>query len=356
MGLPQKIQPPAVTDDPACRFYYTTVEAWDAMYEACSQAQTSIEFEQYILLDDDVGARFLDLFAAKAASGVKIRLLLDNIGSMGIESSPRLKKIIEAGGKVEFYNRMRIFNLFFPSTWYPRNHSKTMLIDDQVAFVGGVCLSEEMRTWHDLHMRLAGDVIQDIKAAFSGLPTRTTDKSFRYILSRPRLRHNPLYEELLLMTKQARSSIRMVSPYVILPWRLRRALYKAIARGVDVRIMLSEKTDVPLADYVTRSYFPKLLRKGVKFYLYTPTMLHAKYVVIDDAWATIGSTNMDYLSLQHNREANVIVRNRDSIATLRAHFDEDLDFCSPVTDEYCRTLPLYQRVIGWLGRPFKRVL
>lgn len=340
-------------------FYYRTSDAWEAMYADCQKAETSIEFEQYILLDDEAGRPFLELFAEKARAGVKVSLLLDPIGSLGIAQTDSFKKIIEAGGKIDFYNRMGIANLFLPDTWYPRNHSKTLLIDEQVGYVGSVCIAETMRDWKDFHVRFTGGLAKDVAHALRNRSQHAempNDKPFRYIFSRPHHRHNPLYEELLIQIFQARKEICLVSPYFLMPRRLRRSLFAAAARGVKVHVMISEKTDVKIADFVTRSYFRKLLKHGVRISLYTDGMLHAKYVAIDNDWATIGSTNMDYLSLLHNREANILIRDPATVEKIQAHFLEDLRECQEVTLEYCRRIPILQRMAGILGRPLKRIL
>ncbi len=343
-------------------FYYKTSDAWQAMYDDCLLAEKSIEFEQYILLDDGAGHRFLELFAEKARAGVKIRLLLDPIGSLGVESSESFKKIIAAGGDIKFYNRLGIVNLFFPGTWYPRNHTKTLLIDGKVGFVGSVCLSEEMRDWNDFHMRFEGALCREVEEAFkiSQVGSQTSyediDAQFRYKFSQPHRHHNPLYEELLIEIFKAQKEICLVSPYFLPPRRLRKALFAAIKRGVKVKIMISEKTDVRIADFVSRTYFRSLLRHGARIFLYSGQMLHSKYAAIDQSWATIGSSNMDYLSLLHNREANVLVREPETVTAVQNHFKDDLKSCQEVTLEYCRKIPLHQRVAGWMGRPLKRIL
>lgn len=348
----------------SCDFYYKTSDAWDAMYQDCLEARHSIQFEQYILIDDEVGSRFLDLFAEKAKSGVRVRLLLDSIGSRGVDSSVLIKRIHDAGGEVTFYNPMGLSNLFVPSSWCPRNHAKTLLIDEEIGYIGSACIEQEMADWNDLHMRFTGDLAKEVKKAFDNPvhqkifnPLKeNSSKPFRYAVSFPHLGRNPFYRDLLNAIHQAQRSVYLTTPYFLPPWRLRRALFKAHKRGVDVRVMMSEKTDVPIADYVARSYFRKLLRKGVKLFLYKDQMLHAKYVVIDDNWATIGSSNMDYLSLLSNREANVIIRDKETVSIMKAHYEDELSHCMKVTKQFCRDMPLYDKIMGWLGRPIKRIL
>ena len=344
-------------------FFYKTCEAWDAMFTDCASAEHSIEFEQYILMDDLAGRRFLELFIEKAQAGVLVRLLLDPVGSLGLESSEIFKRLIESGVRVKFYNPLKWINIFLPDTWHPRNHTKTLVIDERVGYVGSVCLHEEMRDWNDLHVRFEGELVQDVQRALHSKENRNwlDAKSrrhliFRYELSRPHRNRNPLYEELLQEIYAAKDEIVLTSPYFLAPWRLRHALYTAINRGVKVKIMISESTDVRIADFVTRTYFRNLLRHGIRIYLFKEGMMHAKYAAVDTTWATIGSMNMDYLSLLHNREGNILIKDVKTVKIIQDHFSDDLNKCTEVTADYCRNIPWHHLAVGWLIRPLKRMI
>lgn len=353
--------------------YVTPREAWDAMYDDCLKARNTIDFEQYILKDDEAGLRFLDLFRDKAQKGVQIRLILDRIGSRTLYSSEIVKTILEAGGYVHFYNKLNILNLFLPHTWFPRNHSKLMLVDGNTAYVGSVCISKEMADWRDLHARIEGPVTKDIQIYFN----HAWDKRFRhwrkqhtkkmranlqahheltFVAAQSRFRTNALYKELLRQIRQAKECVYLVTPYFLPPFLLRHALFHAAARGVEIKIMMSAESDVPVADYVSQSYFHKFNRLGLKILLYKPTVVHAKYAVIDNKWATLGSTNMDYLSLHRNREANIIVRDTNVIEKLRLRFQEDEKDCFLADQDYCDNRSIYSRMAGILARPLKRFL
>lgn len=350
-------------------FYYRTSEIWDAMYADCIAAQTSIEFEQYIIMDDRAGGRFLDLFAQKAAEGVKVRLLFDGVGSRGILFSPQLDKIRKAGGEVHFYNPLHSYRVLNPRRWLPRSHVKTMLIDGRIAHTGSACLWEIMEHWHELHCRFTGNAVNDVVRHFSSIwETEKKDEKIKgtepadmnmptgYAVSAPALHTNPIYKQLLMQIRAAQSSVRLVTPYFLPPHRLRRALINAARRGVKVEILMSAKTDVPLADHVSHSYFPGLLRHGIQLFLYPSQVLHAKYAIIDDTWATVGSTNMDYLSLLKNREANLIIRDAAALAKLRDGSDVYMRDAARADMTFVQGIPWTQRLAGYLGRFMKEVL
>ncbi len=346
---------------------YTAVpDIWEAMYAACADAQRSIEFQQYILADDKIGRRFLALLADKARAGVDVRVMVDSIGSRDLFLSPAFAALRQAGARTYFYNPIRLLT---PSLWLPRNHTKILLVDGVVCYTGSVCIWDDTAGWHDLQVRLTGPVIAEVQRDFSRLwaqagrervPTISNGHAqrgaFFYLVSQFGPAPNRIYRELLRAMRNAKKSILIVTPYFLPPWLLRRAMRRAARRGVEVRVMVSENSDVAIADHVSHSYYPRLLRHGVRIFHYQKGVMHAKYVVIDDDWATIGSVNMDFLSLLRNREANVFMTDPAAVALVRADFEACLQACREVDMDYYRSLPWWQRVQGRLGRYLKRIL
>ncbi|MDP9196208.1 MAG: phosphatidylserine/phosphatidylglycerophosphate/cardiolipin synthase family protein [Pseudomonadota bacterium] len=352
------------------KFCKTPRETWDTMLADCRTARVSIEMEQYIVADDPVGRTFLELFLQKLKEGVAVRLLLDRIGSREVFGSDLVQNIVRAGGLVEFYNPPGLMHLFRPALWFPRNHTKTLLVDSEIAWIGGVCLDQDMADWRDTQVRFTGPAIDQVVAHFSrrraGWRTRfrrLVNPQFRpaglpveYIMHRPQLGLNPIYRELMKAIHGAKQSVSLVTPYFLAPFGLRRALAQAARRGVRVSIMMPAASDVPLADCVSHSWFPWMYRKGIRIFLYQGTVLHAKYAVVDDTWATVGSTNLDYLSLRRNREANIVIHDPAIVATLQGHYEEDLAHCAEAGRDYWRSLPLLYRILGYAGRSLRKLL
>ncbi|MGD9650485.1 MAG: phosphatidylserine/phosphatidylglycerophosphate/cardiolipin synthase family protein [Dongiaceae bacterium] len=362
---------PASDNATQLQFYLTSGEAWEAMYRDCEAAAATIDFEQYILQDDGIGKRFLNLFIAKAKEGVKVRLILDKVGARKLYRSVAVNELEKQGGQVEFYNPIGVLNLFFPKTWFPRTHMKTVIIDSKTAYLGGVCFADEMCDWRDTQLRINGKMVKDIEEDFTaiwrrvkeGIKTRPRPypplhEPLRYVASRPlsRAHPSPLYTELLLKIRQAKKRVYLVSPYFLPPWRLRRHLRAAIKRGVEVRIIMGGKTDSSFTDHVSHSYFPRWLGLGMHLHLYRKNVMHAKYSIIDDDWATIGSTNMDYLSLLRNREGNIVTCDPALIAELLAHFKNDLSHSIEANWAFWRKIPRRHKIIGYLGRSLKKIM
>jgi cardiolipin synthase A/B len=329
---------------PELEVYAQTAAIWEAMYADCARAEKSIVLEQYIMGADESGRRFMELFIAKAKEGVAVRLLLDAIGSCDLLLSPALARLREAGGIVDFYNPVGLKSVFLPLTWLPRNHAKTLIVDDAVFYSGSACVRDDMASWRDLQLRLSTTLL------------RRPGGAFTHVVSSFGMRANPIYREILRAVREARASIRIVTPYFLPPWLLRRALRQAVKRGVEVQVVVSEDSDVPIAEYVSRSYYPPLLAAGVRIFHYQASFLHSKYVVVDEGWATVGSTNIDYLSLLRNRESNIFTTSPEAVALLLEDFADCMDGSREVGMAYVRRLPLWQRVLGRMGRVIRRIL
>ncbi len=335
--------------DTQIEFFTCTADTWDAMYRDCAGATRSIYFEQYLLNNDEAGQRFLTLFRDKAREGVDVRILLDGIGSRNSYDIPVIQEIREAGGRVDFYNKLSWRHALNPKTWLPRNHCKTMIIDARITYIGGVCVSAEMQDWHDMHVRLAGELprLMPISTEYFE-PGAHGNDDFEFVISRNREESHVIYRLLLDEIDRSQKSIVLVTPYFFPTRRLRKALARAAMRDVAVTIMISKETDIPFGTFISRSYFPSLIRRGIRIIFYDKDVIHAKYALIDDRWATLGSTNFDYLSLVHNQEANIIIRHQPTIDRLRAIYDADAATCLPVDRRHGFLLMLLKPIIHYV--------
>ena len=346
-------------------FFTTTLSAWEAMLDDCARAQQSIYFEQYILSNDDWGNRFLNLFLEKAKQGVKVTLVFDFIGSLDIFKSPIIKDIRKYGGHVRFYRPLSLKHLFRPHKWFPRTHLKCMIIDAQTGYLGSGCVAKRMEDWRDTYMRFNGALVKEMMREFRIDPIPSTalqsngtweNDGFDFQLNKPRLFSNPVYKDLLKHIHQAENHICIVTPYFIAPRKLAADLLKAARKGVKVTVMSSRETDVLLADLAARSDYLKYINNNIDIYLYQPAILHAKYAIVDGRWATMGSTNIDYLSLHQNRESNVAMTNMQAISELQQHFDIDLKDCMKVDEAYCRERPWLEKIAGTGAKLLKKML
>ena len=340
----------------------STGESWKVLYADCVAAQHSIQMEHYILADDEEGKRFLKLFCQKAQQGKEIKLMLDKIGSRTVFYSKWPEKLRKAGAVVEFFNPVGWRDLFSPRRWFPRDHCKTALIDGRIAYLGSACIDMNMKLWRDTQIRLKGAITTQFARAFRRL-WRNPEQAEYHSSGKDGLQlvigralHTSFYKELLFRLKNAKKEIYLVGPYFMPSLKFRLVIKAAARKDLNVNVIVTGPTDVLLADCVGQTYFRTLLKSGVKIFVYKPTVLHAKYLVIDDDWASVGSLNFDYLSFFHNRESSLIVTDTTKVAELKSHALMDLEKSKSYTMKDWKERPFLYKIIGILGRPIKRLL
>lgn len=349
--------------------YLSPREAWDAMYQDCLHAEQSIEMEQYILENDPVGQRFVKLFINKALQGVKVFLLCDRYGSASFYGSALIQQLRDSGAMVCFYRDITLVDYLRPKRLFPRTHIKTLLVDSQIAYTGGVCIAERMKDWRDTQIRITGPVVTRVRELFDHTKllvrrqrrprvARVIERNgeFFYLQSNPVLSWHVIYKELVQAISLAQKYVYITTPFFAPNRRFRNLLRRAPAKGVKVMLLVPEQSDVLLADWMFLSYAQRLLKAGVRVFRYQRGVVHSKTVVIDDKWATIGSTNMDVLSFFCNREANLVTQNPDAVDELKQQFLLDLQNSHEMTLEDIANEPFYKTAIGYLLRSVKSLL
>ena len=339
------------------------------MFQDCEKATQSIELEQYIIANDSLGQKFLKLFIEKAKQGIKVFVICDYYGSQSLAHSGHVKELRAVGGQFYFYHSLGVLRHLWPKKWFPRTHVKTLLVDSAIAYTGGVCLAERMRNWRDTQIRITGPATAQVKRAFDDIENAFTHQKsakiknkkyisdeFTYLQSSPVSLSHRIYRELIWALGSAGNHIYVSTAFFAPNRRFRRTLIKAQARGVKVILLGPIKSDVILADWLCLSYASSLLKAGVKIYRYQQPVLHNKTVVIDNRWATVGSTNMDILSFFLNRESNLIIKNSDAIAELKQQFFNDLQQSEELTLEQLKKRALWVKIIGYLARIVKSFL
>lgn len=319
------------------KLYSNTQEAWDAMYADCEKAKESIDCEMFVFVLDKIGTRFINLFIKKAQEGVRVRLLLDMVGSYFIYVSNLPEELQRFGIEVIFFNPIspwRITN--FTSNFF-RDHKKLLIIDHQIVHTGGVNIGDYMKLWRDSNVRLQGELAEEASFIFArmwriveqkkNLPFKKSSvyvKNFAFCTNSPHLHQRFIYNELIAEIRNAKKYVYLTTAYFVPDIRLLRVLRLAAKRGVDVRILLPWSSDYKSVDLSAQSFFTLLLKAGVKIYRYCGPMLHAKTAVVDRDWATIGSFNLDSRGLMFNYELNVVSNSHDFAFELQETFIKDL--------------------------------
>lgn len=343
--------------------YHSSTDAWLALSKACQHAKTSIDFEEYIIRDDSVGSALLAIFMAKARQGVRVRLLLDAFGSRRLHKRKAVTDLYEAGVQVIFYRPINFVQHIIPSLGLPRDHAKALHIDGSVSYIGSMCVAAHMMGWRDTLMVLEGHAAMRSQLDFNRVWAREAlNLEYRpcvdvhkdcpvtdtYAAQIPELGITGIIDILVAKVAEAKQNILIATPYFYPPRKLREALKSAHARGVVVTLMLASKTDIPLADTVTRGLAGHWSRFGFEVLFYQPQVLHAKYAMIDNNWATIGSCNFDLLSLHYNREANVVLREPNHVRQFVSQCKHDLSNCLP-TPATNASPNVWDKAVGQFG-------
>jgi cardiolipin synthase len=318
------------------------------MLGAIRQAKSRIFFETFIWKGDEVGRAFKTALIEAADRGVKVYVVYDEFANLVVPRSFfKLPKNIA----------VRPHPLIASGFRFPRNsgrdHRKLLVVDDLVAFLGGYNIGSLYATdWRDTHARLTGDIVWDVQNAFvdywnlftgrrrQALPdfgTRSWQHNIRIHRNIPRNMVYPIRGMYLEAIDRAAHHIYLTHAYLIPDEDMLTALIRAAARGVDVRIIVPAESNHIVADWLSRGYYGQLLRGGVRLLLYQGAMVHAKTATIDGQWSTIGTANIDRLSLLGNYEINMEVFNPDVARQMEEIFHVD----SSNTVEL--TLPEWQR-------------
>ena len=346
---------------------------YKSMYAAIRDAKDHINMETYSIEDDEVGRRFAAVLIAKQKTGVQVNFIYDSIGSNNTPTE-FFQSLRDSGIKVLEFNPL---NPLTPrKKWQVgRDHRKLLVVDGQIAFVGGVNISsvyssgsfrskpptKDNQPWRDTHLRLEGPVVSEFQRLFLATWERQNGeplapKTFfpgighkgnevvRALSSSPDDPFNPIYITLLSAINNAETYAYITNAYFVPDPRLLAALEHAARRNVDVRLLLPSKTDSVLVFYASRSYYDELLSAGVKIYEREDAVLHAKTALIDGVWSTVGSTNLDWLSAELNQEINAVVLGQEFGAQMKAMFDKDIESSRLVTLEKWRERSISTRL------------
>ena len=339
------------------------VQFYPAMLAAISDARHYILFEQYIMSSGHEADRFIEALAAAVERGVEVYIQLDHFGIRHLTESDR-ECMQQYGIRLAFFNPA-----YFPHIrrGLPRNHRKLIIVDGQVCFTGGYCISNEyapaadseVPAWHDVVVRIEGPVISDWQILFTenwrdltGQPPDLPDivapsaagtQTGLVTTSRPR-RPKGLKRMFIRHMRHSRERAWIATAYFIPSRKILRMLRRAVSRGVDVRLLLPGSiNDHPAVRFAGRRYYRYLLRNGVRIFEFQPRFMHAKVYLCDD-WASVGSCNMDRWNLHWNLEANQEVHDAVFATRVAALFEADF------SDSHEITLP------EWLRRPWHECL
>jgi cardiolipin synthase A/B len=349
-------------------------ETFPAMLEAIRSARSTVDLLAFQMGTGDVVEEFADALCERARAGVRVRLLLDAVGSRWLARA-QVAAMRRAGVDVEYFRPVHSWRVWEHDN---RTHRKVLVVDSEVGFAGGVNTSQEWTGdgqdpdhWRDTHLRIQGPAVDGLVAAFStdwadaNRPITELDSEFpeqeqvgdsvvQVVRGSDGTGWSDIANVLAALLTLAKRRVRITSAYFAPDETFVNLLCEAGHRGVDVEVLLpGTNADQRFVQLAAEAQFEKLLDAGVRVWSYQPTMIHAKIVLVDDLVACVGSANFDRRSMKLNHEVEVVVLDPDVVAVLDRHFDEDVERSVAIDPERWSQRALPQRVAELVVRPLR---
>jgi len=362
----------------AVRLLRNGLETFPAWLEAIEAARSRISLEMYIFSDDAIGRKFADALSHAARRGVEVRLLYDFVGCRDTPTE-FFDRMRAHGVHVIVYHRYRFWR---PRFWalLRRNHRKTLVCDGRIAFAGGlniandwVSLADGGGDWHDAVIQVEGPAVASIEAIFLRTWNRRAKKWARLdparvtppapagdtalvVISNSELRERfAIRRAALHAVRESKQRVYLANPYFVPDRGVLRALQRAAARGVDVRLLLPRESDSTILDLAARAVFGPLLAAGVRIWQ-SRAVVHTKVLSVDDTFVSIGSYNFDHRSLAYNLEMVVNVVDQRASADVIAMLESDMADSEELTREGYSGRPLLVRLLERLAYAFRKWL
>ena len=351
---------------------------YQAMFKAIDDARDHINLESFIFEDDETGRKFAGRLLQKQSEGVQVHLIYDSVGSL---NTPAVffQQLRDQGIQVVEFNPINPLQNRNEWGLTHRDHRKILVVDGKLAIIGGVNISKvyssspRMRVknakppihWRDTDIQVEGPAVAELQKLFLDTwlqqkgPAVAGSRYFpalkeqgkalvRVVGSTPGESNRVPFVVYVSAISFAEHSVHLTNSYFIPDAQIEKALTDAAGRGVDVRLILPGVTDSKLVLYAQRHHYERLLKSGVKLYEHSTSLLHAKTAVIDGVWSTVGSTNLDYLSLLKNDEVNAVILSKEFAVQMEKMFQKDLAESKPITLEEWQKRPVLPRVGEWL--------
>ncbi len=315
------------------------------LLEDLKNAKDHIHLEYYILRDDKIGMQILDMLCDKASKGIDVKLSIDDVGS---SVSRKSKRHLTKSG-VQWHSFMPVLFPGFTGKMNYRNHRKIAIIDGEIGYIGGINVSDTYVNyedsesyWRDTHLRVIGEAVKSLQIHFlmnwefvSGQKIKLKKNYFppveyKNILAMQIAASGPdtdwasIMEVIFTAIVTSEKYVYITTPYFIPNDQIITALQVASKSGIDVRLLIPKNSDSWTAKHATNSYLECLLVANVKIYRYCKGFIHAKTMVVDDMFSTIGTTNMDHRSFSINFEINAMIYDEEKSKELKSHFFDDL--------------------------------
>lgn len=371
------------TNDNSVHVLKSGQEKFDDLFAHIRQAHHSVHLEYFNFRNDSIASLLFDLLREKRREGVQVRALFDGFGNDS-NNQPLKKRHLRAlrDDSIEIYEYDPIRFPWINRIW-PRDHRKIVIIDGSIGYTGGMNVAdyyingtEQVGEWRDMHCRIEGSAVNDLQLIFREIWYKVTGEMltdpayFRggnaghqtvgivnrepgticvadgHLLGR----NNAIRRFYKDAIDAAQDSITLVHPYFTLEPSTKKALYRALKRGVKMNIMISQKSDIPLTPDCVFYYAHKLMKRGANIWIYQPGFHHSKIMMVDGRFCTIGSANLNSRSLRYDYEANAIILSQETTSELDHIFNEDTKKSVLMTPQWWKKeRSTWGKFCGWFG-------
>lgn len=355
----------------------TGKEKFTDLFAAIDTAKHHIHMEYFNFRNDSIGKVLFQHLAHKAAEGVEVRLMFDAFGNFSNNQplkKSHLKAIREQGIEIVQFDP-----LTFPyiNHAYHRDHRKIVVIDGQIGYTGGMNVADyyinglpDIGEWHDLHMRIEGGAVAELQKLFLEMWNKETHQEVKgelyfptptdslhmgkdsiYIVARaPHRLSKRIRKAYGKAIDGAKESIQIVNAYFLPTATIRKSLKKACERGVNVEIMFSERSDVPMTAEGCAYISQTLMKRGANVYLFQKGFVHSKVMIVDGKFCTVGSANLDSRSLCYDYEINAFILGSEATKSLSKQYEQDKQHCVVLNDTYWKNRSFWKKFVGWMAR------
>jgi cardiolipin synthase len=355
-------------------------EKFDDLFREIEKAQHHIHLEYFNFRNDSIAGLLFKLLINKVKQGVEVRAVYDAFGNRS-NNRPFNKRLLDSIRK----NGIEIVPfdpLYFPFINHisSRDHRKIAIIDGKTAYIGGINIAdyyinglEKIGEWRDMHVRIEGSAVGYLQNIFLSMWNKITeqkidgiqyyplhddtDKKTVAIVNRiPKKLTRQIEETYLKSISSAKNRIRIVNPYFLPTYAIKKELKRAILRNVKVEIMISAKSDIKFTPEGVFHAAHKLMKKGADIYIYNSGLHHSKIMMVDDKFCTVGSANLDYRSLRHDYEANAFIFDSEITNELNRIFDSDIKKSTKMSPEIWMKRSVWKRFVGWIANGLSPLL
>ncbi len=381
------------TDNNRVAILPSATEKFNDLFLAIRAARHTIHLEYFNFRNDSISKALFSLLHEKAKEGVRVRAIFDGYGNSSNDRPLRrrhIRSIREAGVELYYFDPMR-----FPWVNHAshRDHRKLVVIDGMIAYIGGINVADyylkgkpEFGEWRDLHVRVEGDAVGHLQKVFvdfwnkvakqklscDSLIAHNCDARIFFPMLKPdssatagrkrigvvnripRVSSKIIRKTYCSLLDNARHSVQIINPYFTLNRKTLRAFKRALARGINVEVMVSEKSDIKISPKLVEHTAAMLMKRGAKIYFYQNGFHHTKMMLIDDSLAFLGSANFNSRSMSYDYECNILIEDASTVEELRHIFEVDKStHCYLLTPEIRAEMRKWRKMKGWLYQIFR---